>query len=50
MRIEKKEVPKEFLKSKKLTEALKREIIILYELGLEDYEIRYILYLKGKKL
>jgi len=29
---------------------LKKEIIVLKELGLEDYEIEYLVYLKTKKL
>ena len=32
-----------------LPKELKKEILILYELGLEDYEIEYILYLKTKE-
>jgi len=28
---------------------MKKEILILYELGLEEYEINYIIYLKTKE-
>ena len=30
-------------------ETLNKEISILYELGLEDYEIQYLLFLKTKR-
>ena len=39
LKIDKKEVPEE----------LTKEISILYELGLEEYEIEYIIYLKTKE-
>ncbi|MEK6820347.1 MAG: hypothetical protein AABX71_01430 [Nanoarchaeota archaeon] len=34
---------------KEIDKALRKEILLLYELGLEEYEIQYIIYLKTKE-
>ena len=34
---------------KEMPEELTKEILILHKLGLEEYEINYILYLKAKR-
>ena len=38
-----------FFEKEEIPEEIKKEIKILFELGLEDYEIEYILYLKTKE-
>ena len=38
------------LSKEELQEDLSNEVSMLYELGLEDYEIEYILYLKTKEI
>jgi len=38
------------LSKEELQEDLSKEVSMLYELGLEDYEIEYILYLKTKEI
>lgn len=39
----------ELLSEKDYPKELKKELIILYEIGLEDYEIEYLIWLKTKK-
>jgi len=46
----KEDMPKEEVQEKpKLSKELRKEILTLYKLGLEEYEVRYLLSIKSKK-